>query len=66
MTGRFDRGQVVEIINTSGKALARGLSNYSDGELQHIKGKRSNNFGKLLGREAFDEVVHRDNLVVLK
>lgn len=66
VTGRFDRGQVVEIINTSGKALARGLSNYSDGELQHIKGKRSNNFGKLLGREAFDEVVHRDNLVVLK
>lgn len=66
ITGRFDRGQVVEIIDTAGNALARGLTNYSDAELELIKGKRSNHFGKLLGREAFDEVVHRDNLVVLK
>jgi glutamate 5-kinase len=64
--GRFDRGQVVEILDANGTALARGLTNYSDGELQQIKGKKSNHFGKLLGRVAFDEVIHRDNLVVLK
>lgn len=64
--GRFDRGQVVEVIDAAGNALARGLTNYSDGELVLIMGKKSNHFGKLLGREAFDEVIHRDNLVVLK
>ncbi len=66
VTGRFDRGQVVEIVNLKGQALARGLTNYSDAELQQIKGKRSNQFGKALGRAGFDEVIHRDNLVVLK
>lgn len=64
--GRFDRGQVVEIVNTHNKPLARGLTNYSDAELLKIQGKHSSEFADILGRKAFDEVIHRDNLVVLK
>lgn len=66
VNGHFDRGQVVQVVDADGNALARGLSNYSDAELHLIQGKRSNQFSKLLSREAFDEVIHRDNLVVIK
>ena len=64
--GHFEPGQVVEVIGVDGTALARGLSHYSDGELQMIQGKRSSEFLKILGRVAHDEVIHRNNLVVLK
>ena len=62
--GHFDRGQVIEIVNTNNKPLARGLTNYSDAELLQIQGKRSSEFADILGRKAFDEVIHRDNLTL--
>ena len=65
VTGKFDKGDLLVVRNPSGKALARGLSNYSDGELQSIKGKKSSQFEKILGRPAYAEVIHRDNLVLL-
>ena len=45
--------------------IARGLSNYTTEELRLIKGKRSNQFEKILNRPAFAEVIHRDNLVII-
>lgn len=65
VTGRFDRGDVLMVRDTKGRELARGLSNYSADELALIKGKRSSQFEKLLGRPAYTAVVHRDNLVVV-
>jgi len=65
VTGRFDRGDVLLVRDAQGKELARGLTNYSADELTLIKGKRSDQFNKLLGREAYAAVIHRDNLVVL-
>ncbi|MBL4700307.1 MAG: glutamate 5-kinase [Phycisphaeraceae bacterium] len=64
--GHFEHGQVIEVLSTDGVSLARGLSNYSDAELKLIQGKRSNQFLKILGREAYAEVIHRDNMVVFK
>ncbi len=66
ITGRFKSGEVVLLRNRQGRELARGLTNYSDEELDLIKGKRSDQFESILGRAAYAEVVHRNNMVVLK
>lgn len=63
-TGQFERGDLLLIRNENGHDLARGLTNYSSDELRLISGKRSNQFEKILGRKAYDEVIHRDNLVL--
>lgn len=65
ITGRFERGDVLLVRSDTGKELARGLTNYSAEELRLIMGKRSSQFAKLLGNAAYDEVIHKDNLVVL-
>ena len=64
VTGRFDRGQVVLVKDSAGETIARGLTNYAADELKQIQGQRSNQIAKTLGRPAYAEVVHRDNLVV--
>lgn len=65
VTGRFERGEVLMVRDTAGREIARGLSNYGDAEIRLIQGKRSSQFEKLLGRPAYAEVIHRDNLVIL-
>ncbi|MFA9477500.1 glutamate 5-kinase [Phycisphaerales bacterium AB-hyl4] len=65
ITGRFERGDVALIRDPRGREVARGLSNYSADELRLIRGKRSTQFANILGRSAYDEVIHRNNLVVL-
>jgi glutamate 5-kinase len=63
-TGRFKRGDVLSVKNKDGGEVSRGLSNYNAKELKLIVGKRSNQFEKILGRAAYPEVIHRDNLVM--
>ena len=60
----FDRGQVVAVIDTQGKELARGISSYSAAELQKIKGLKSARIAAVLGYKLADEVIHRNNMVV--
>ena len=62
--GDFGRGDVVEIDSPEGKAVARGLSNYDARTVDQIRGKKTQDVRALLAEEAYDEVVHRDNLVV--
>lgn len=62
--GKFERGEVVSICDTDGTEVARGLTNYAADEIEQVKGKRSNQLEKTLGRAAYAEVVHRDNLVM--
>jgi glutamate 5-kinase len=62
--GDFDRGAVVQILDSAGREVARGLINYSAAESRIIMGHKSTQFEKLLGKPAFAEVIHRDNLVV--
>lgn len=65
LTGQFERGEVLLVRDPRGREVARGLTNYNADELRLIMGKRSNQFEKILGRPAYAEVIHRDNLVVL-
>lgn len=65
-TGQFARGDVVLIRDQRGLEVGRGLSNYTADELRLIRGKKSVEFEQLLGRKAYAEVVHRDNMVVGK
>ncbi len=63
--GEFDAGEVVHCVDTAGMEFARGLTNYSSAEIREIKGARSTEIEKKLGYKVYDEVIHRDNLVVL-
>jgi glutamate 5-kinase len=63
-TGSFDQGDLVTVRDTTGKEIARGLSNYGADEVRLILGKKSAEFEKLLGRPSYAEVIHRDNLVI--
>lgn len=63
--GRFAKGDVVTLCNAAGQEFARGLINYSLGEMQKIVGQPTDRIADLLGHCPYDEVVHRDNLIVL-
>ncbi len=64
--GAFPMGSVVSILDEEGLELARGLSNFSSEELEKIRGMNTKKIPEVLGAEAyFDEVVHRDNLVIV-
>jgi glutamate 5-kinase len=64
--GGFTIGSVISIVNEDGREVARGLSNFSSVELERIQGLNTSRIAEVLGAEAsFDEVVHRDNLVVV-
>jgi glutamate 5-kinase len=63
--GEFQAGEVVALAELDGKEFARGLVNYDASELRRIRGSRTADIEKTLGYKRVDEVVHRDNLVVL-
>jgi glutamate 5-kinase len=63
--GEFDRGDSVSCLGPRGKEFARGLVNYSISELERIKGLKTEQIEKVLGYKYSDEVIHRDDLVVL-
>jgi glutamate 5-kinase len=65
INGDFEKGDVVAIANASGEKLAHGLTNYSSHDIELIRGKRTAEIRSLLKEHAYDEVVHRDNLVKL-
>lgn len=62
--GDFARGDVVAIQGPDGKIIARGLSNYSAADMGRVRGKKTQQVRELLAEAAYDEAVHRDNLVV--
>jgi glutamate 5-kinase len=61
--GEFNRGDVVAIATTTDVTIARGLTNYSASEVESIRGKKTKDVRALLAEGAYDEVIHRDNLV---
>lgn len=63
--GQFQAGEVVALAEFDGQEFARGLVNYDAGELRKIRGAKTRDIEKTLGYKGFDEVIHRDNLVVL-
>jgi len=63
--GNFQVGEMVSIFSPYAKEIARGLTYYSTEEIERIKGKKSQEIESILGRKDYDEVIHRDNLVLL-
>jgi len=62
--GEFSSGDMVKVLDGEGNQFARGFVNYSAGEVERIKGKRSSEIEGVLGYKDFDEVIHRDNMVL--
>jgi glutamate 5-kinase len=60
--GSFAPGDVIAVRDAQGREVARGLTNYSSVDITRIAGKRSDEVRALLSGEAFDEVIHRDNM----
>jgi glutamate 5-kinase len=63
--GNFGRGDPVACLDPRKREFARGLVNYDSSELQQIKQLKSSQIEKVLGYKYTDEVIHRDNLVIL-
>ena len=63
--GTFQRGDPVVVRGPDGKALARGLSAYASADAERIAGHRSDEIEAILGWRGRDEIIHRDDLVLL-
>lgn len=63
--GNFAKGDVVSLCDPVGREFARGLTNYASNQMTTIAGQPTDRIAELLGHCPYDEVVHRDNLVVL-
>ena len=63
--GNFEVGDYIKCLNADGKKTAKGLTNYSSKDLEMIKGKKTSEIEEILGYKYSDEVIHRDNLVIV-
>jgi len=64
--GRFERGDTVSIMGPDGAEIGRGICAYSDVDAARIIGRKSADIEKVLGFRGRDEIVHRDDLVLLR
>lgn len=62
--GSFDIGNTVTIVGADGKEIARGIVSYSSDEIKQIQGVQTRDIARILGHKDYDEVVHRNNLVL--
>jgi len=63
--GNFDAGDSVYCLDLRRTRIAKGLTNYSSSEIERIKSKKTSEIEKILGYKYSEEVIHRDNLVLL-
>ncbi len=64
MEGNFSFGDLVAVYDKKKREIGSGLTNYSSQELEKIKGKKTAKIESILGHKYYDEVIHRDNLVI--
>lgn len=65
IAGEFERGDAISILNEAGHEIARGLTNYSSTQCAKLAGSASAEIAKKIGSKNYDEIVHRDNIVLL-
>lgn len=65
VTGEFDRGDAVSVLNPDGLEIGRGLSAYSSADARLIAGYKSREIERILGYRGREEMIHRDDLVIL-
>ena len=63
--GFFNKGENVLVLDQKNNQLARGLSSFSSGEINKIKGKQSKEIEKILGYLSKTEIIHKDDMVLL-
>jgi glutamate 5-kinase len=64
--GDFASGEVIALLGgAGGREFARGVVNFDAAELRKIRGAKTQEIEQRLGYKSFDEVIHRDNLVIL-
>src|SRR6187549_75836 len=66
VSGRFARGDTVSVLDRDGNEIARGMIAYSDRDAARLVGKRSADIEALLGFRGRDEIIHRDDLVMMR
>jgi glutamate 5-kinase len=64
--GVFEFGNAVSVVDEASREIARGLVNYSTGDLERIKGLKTSEVRKLVGDNYYEEVIHRDDLVIFE
>ncbi|WP_220807126.1 glutamate 5-kinase [Noviherbaspirillum aridicola] len=65
VAGEFGRGDVITCVDEHGRAVARGMSNYSSSDARRIMRRPSSEIGAILGFVEEPELIHRDNMVLL-
>jgi glutamate 5-kinase len=63
--GQFERGDAVRVLASDGRELGRGLIGYSSDEARAIAGRQSHGIAEALGYRGRDEIIHRDDLVLI-
>jgi glutamate 5-kinase len=66
VSGQFRQGDLVSVMDSADSEIARGLANYSADEVRKIRRCHTGEIQSRLGYHPFDEVIHRDNLVLLQ
>ncbi len=66
VSGEFERGAVVGVVTPAGIEIARGITNFNAGEVRLIAGHKSSEIEHILGEKDYDEVIHRNNLWVVR
>ena len=64
--GKFDRGDTILILGPDRSQVACGITSYGSDEVAKIKGHHSHRIGELAGSHYGDEVVHRNNMVIMQ
>ena len=64
VVGKFSSGDMIQVLDKEGNPFACGFVNYSAGEIEKLVGKQSSEIESILGYKDFDEIVHRDNMVL--
>lgn len=62
--GSFEMGNTVSIVDPEGNEIARGITNFSSSEIDRIKGHKTGEINGILGYKSYEEVVHRNNMVL--
>jgi glutamate 5-kinase len=64
--GKFSKGDTLKVFSQGSELIAKGISNFSDEEINKIKGMNEKQILKKFGSLICNEVIHRDSLVVFK
>ncbi|MDA8138225.1 MAG: glutamate 5-kinase [Desulfobacteraceae bacterium] len=64
VSGEFNEGAPASLVNPAGETIGIGLVNYSAADIRAIMGLKTGQIADRLGAKPYDEVIHRDNLVI--